>query len=68
MTEPYVTLSHCWGDIELLKLEAKTITRLSAGIEVSILRQTFQDAVRVALRLGVRHLWIDSLCILQDSK
>ncbi|KAG7294527.1 hypothetical protein NEMBOFW57_004602 [Staphylotrichum longicolle] len=29
---------------------------------------TFQDAVHVTRRLGFRYLWIDSLCILQDSK
>jgi Heterokaryon incompatibility protein (HET) len=28
----------------------------------------FQDAVRVCRRLGIRYLWIDSLCIIQDSK
>ncbi len=30
--------------------------------------QNFQDAVLVTRLLGLRYLWIDSLCIIQDSK
>ena len=32
------------------------------------LPHTFRDAVHVTRRLGIRHLWIDSLCIMQDSR
>ena len=32
------------------------------------LPRTFKDAILVARRLSVRYLWIDRLCILQDSK
>jgi hypothetical protein len=32
------------------------------------LSQTFQDAIMITRRLGIKYLWIDSLCILQDSK
>ena len=38
-----------------------------AGIPSRELPQTFQDAIRVTRRLQIRYLWIDSLCILQDS-
>jgi hypothetical protein len=31
------------------------------------LPRTFQDAVLVTRRLGVKYLWIDSLCIIQDD-
>ena len=30
--------------------------------------RTFQDAVIITRKLGIRYLWIDSLCILQDSR
>ncbi|KAK3064219.1 hypothetical protein LTS18_009105 [Coniosporium uncinatum] len=30
--------------------------------------QTFQDATYVARKLGVRLLWIDSFCIVQDDE
>ncbi|KAF1912273.1 heterokaryon incompatibility protein-domain-containing protein [Ampelomyces quisqualis] len=32
------------------------------------LSKSFRDGVRIALSLDLRYLWIDSLCILQDSK
>ena len=45
----------------------QTLSELSTGIEVWILPQTFKDTVNVALQLGVKYLWIDFLCIFQDS-
>ncbi|KAI4201731.1 MAG: hypothetical protein LQ350_003085 [Teloschistes chrysophthalmus] len=37
------------------------------GIPLSGLPRTFQDAIFVTRKLGVRFLWIDSLCIIQNS-
>lgn len=31
------------------------------------LTKTFQDAIQIALSLGLQYLWIDSLCIIQSS-
>ncbi|KAJ9131821.1 Heterokaryon incompatibility protein [Pleurostoma richardsiae] len=36
-------------------------------IALTDLPATFRDAVGITRRLGVRYLWIDSLCILQDK-
>jgi hypothetical protein len=38
------------------------------GIEISDLSLTFQDAIEVTLELQIQYLWIDSLCIIQDSE
>ncbi|KAI7783421.1 hypothetical protein LA080_011982 [Diaporthe eres] len=38
-----------------------------AGIDLRETPQTFIDAVNIARRLGLRYLWIDSLCICQDD-
>ncbi|XXH01530.1 hypothetical protein Hte_007890 [Hypoxylon texense] len=40
---------------------------VSIGISFVELPKTFQDAVRLARFLGIDYLWIDSLCIIQDS-
>ena len=40
---------------------------LNSGLDVSVLLQTLQDAIEVTRRLGYRCLWVDALCILQDS-
>ncbi|PQE26592.1 hypothetical protein CJF30_00001352 [Rutstroemia sp. NJR-2017a BBW] len=38
-----------------------------SGTRLSHFPQTFQDAISITQRLGIRYLWIDSLCIIQDS-
>lgn len=64
----YVTLSHCWGNAHVFKLERRNFMALRASIPVDKLPRTFQDAMHIVRRLGYRYLWIDSLCIIQDSK
>ena len=63
----YATLSHCWGDSHVSKLTSKSLYQLQEGIAISELGQTFQDAIFAAGTLGIQFIWIDSLCILQDS-
>ncbi|KAK4215088.1 heterokaryon incompatibility protein-domain-containing protein, partial [Rhypophila decipiens] len=65
----YITLSHRWGDPSKMpiKLTQDTLERLRIGISLDSLPRTFQDAVTVTRNLGYHYLWIDSLCILQDS-
>lgn len=67
MQGEYATLSYCWGSVQPATLTSGTVGRLSAGIGVGDLPQTFQDAIRLTYQLGIRYLWIDSLCILQDD-
>lgn len=67
----YVTLSHCWGKTKsplLLTQETYASHTSLNGIPVSQLPRTFQDAIMVTRKLGVRYLWVDSLCIIQDSE
>ncbi|KAG0645597.1 hypothetical protein D0Z07_8631 [Hyphodiscus hymeniophilus] len=64
----YMTLSHCWGKSNFLRLTAETQPDLRGGISTTILPRTFQDAIETAKYLGAKYLWIDSLCIIQDSK
>ena len=63
----YFTLSHAWGSGPTYKLTQSNLARLQAGIPLSELPQTFRDAVQVTRSLNTRYLWIDSLCIIQDS-
>lgn len=37
------------------------------GVAISALYKTFREAINLTRRLGVRYLWIDSLCILQGD-
>ncbi|KAF7874912.1 hypothetical protein EAF04_002086 [Stromatinia cepivora] len=66
-TQKYMTLSHCWGCSKPLRLLKETFEQLQKGIPTSSLPKTFSDTVKVVRTLGIRYLWIDSLCIFQDS-
>ncbi|KAI1421302.1 heterokaryon incompatibility protein-domain-containing protein [Xylaria sp. FL1777] len=66
----YVALSHPWGDKrehEHYCTTRQNINHHKAGIQIDILPNTFKDAIKVTRELGVRYLWIDSLCIVQGE-
>lgn len=67
---PYVSLSHCWGTGPVekkLRLLGSTEDLLRRGLPLSRLPRLFRDAVEIAERLRIRYIWIDRLCIIQDS-
>ena len=66
-TGPYCTLSHRWGKGEFVNLRSETLHKLERGISTSSLSKKFQDAIYAVRSLGVHYLWIDALCIIQDS-
>ncbi|KAE9366635.1 HET-domain-containing protein, partial [Stipitochalara longipes BDJ] len=62
----YVTLSHCWGDpSKVPKTVRMTLTQHQKRI--TGLSKTFEDAIEVTRQIGVRYLWIDSFCIIQQD-
>lgn len=63
----YVTLSHCWGNTKHILLTSATCRALSDGIPITSLARNFRDAMQIAEFLGFQFIWIDSLCIMQDS-
>lgn len=69
-TIPYLTLSHSWALTgSSLRLTTKTIDdwQRPEGIPIDGLARTFLDAMRITQKLGYRYIWVDSLCIMQDS-
>ncbi|KAL2073917.1 hypothetical protein VTL71DRAFT_11243 [Oculimacula yallundae] len=68
----WMTLSHCWGQWGArenpILVKANLQERCEAGLKVSELPQTFQDTLEIAGWFGINWLWIDCLCIIQDSK
>jgi hypothetical protein len=63
----YIALSYVWGEPQAHSTTQDRLEMYQGGIELSALPQTIRDAIRVTHSLGYRFLWIDSLCILQDS-
>jgi hypothetical protein len=64
----YAALSHCWGQILPIKTTKATLSKYTDKIELSELPKTFQETIDIVRRLGIRYLWIDTLCIVQDDK
>jgi hypothetical protein len=64
---PYITLSHRWGGTTPLQLTRQLVSRPQPTFLVADMPTTFQDVLQVSKRLGIRYLWIDSLCIIQDK-
>lgn len=52
----------------MLRLLEDNLESFIRGIPIADLPNTVRDAVSIAQWLGVRYLWIDSLCIVQDFK
>ena len=63
----YVTISYRWETTDVYKLTLGSVDQLIAGIPYGLLTQTFQDVIMLTRALGCKYIWIDSLCILQDS-
>ncbi|KAK6820839.1 HET-domain-containing protein [Apiospora arundinis] len=68
-TPDYIALSHCWGGTltEEFKTISESLQSRLRGIPHDSLTPSFQDAVTITRSLGIRYLWIDALCIIQDS-
>ncbi|KAI0436362.1 heterokaryon incompatibility protein-domain-containing protein [Xylaria telfairii] len=65
---PYLTLSYRWAPNPSLLLLTSNIIEFRRGKPIDGLPQLFKDLVVVAQRLSIRYIWIDALCIIQDSR
>lgn len=59
-------MSHRWSPQPSLLLSKDTTDELRQGFDAARLPAAIQDATSVCKRLGVRYLWVDTLCILQN--
>ncbi|CAH0024429.1 unnamed protein product [Clonostachys rhizophaga] len=67
-TISYCALSYCWGALPQLTTTKSTFQQYSLqGIPLHELTKVFKDAIEVCHTFGIRYLWIDALCIIQDD-
>lgn len=50
-----------------MQLTSQTVNESKQKVFFNDLPKTFQDAVTICVALDINYIWIDSLCILQDS-
>jgi Heterokaryon incompatibility protein (HET) len=63
----YITLSHRWANYDLIKTTSTILQKQMTEITLHALPKTLQDAVFITRKLGIRFLWIDCICIIQDD-
>lgn len=63
----YSALSYSWGKTQQTRTLHENIKSHMTGILIKSLPQTIQDAIETTRKLKIPYLWIDSLCIIQDS-
>jgi hypothetical protein len=65
--EEYATLSYCWGKAYQPISTPYNLKHRRKVLHLTNLPPVFQDAITITRNLGHKYLWINSLCILQDS-
>lgn len=65
----YVTLSYRWtAETNVISMKGHNKAIYQDSIPAEGLPQVYKDAATFARAIGVRYVWIDSLCIIQDSR
>ncbi|OAL42935.1 HET-domain-containing protein [Pyrenochaeta sp. DS3sAY3a] len=64
----YCALSYSWGFSKPFVMTSSNIVDFQREIHTKELPQTIKDVVQIARAIGVRYLWIDALCIMQDGR
>ncbi|KAF2450634.1 hypothetical protein P171DRAFT_426964 [Karstenula rhodostoma CBS 690.94] len=63
----YAALSYVWTDDEL-KLSTGRLDAMQRDLPRDTLPKAIDEAISMAKAIGFRYLWVDNLCILQDSE
>ncbi|OCK90803.1 HET-domain-containing protein [Cenococcum geophilum 1.58] len=63
----YATLSYCWGGQQPHQTTTARLQEYTQALPFEQLPASIRDAIFLARALLIPYLWIDSLCIIQDS-
>ncbi|KAH8822011.1 heterokaryon incompatibility protein-domain-containing protein [Xylogone sp. PMI_703] len=63
----YAVLSHCCGGVVSPLLTTENLESFQKSISYCNLPANCRDAICITRQLGIQYLWIDSLCIIQNS-
>ncbi|KAF1988696.1 hypothetical protein K402DRAFT_327933 [Aulographum hederae CBS 113979] len=67
---PYLSLSYCWGKLPNPNSVATTTANFQQRltcISPSDIPRAISDNLVTTKKLGFRYLWVDAICIIQDS-
>ena len=63
----YVALSYCWGGDDSMRLTRANLDAWQQAIKIVQLPKTLRDAIISTRLLGLKYLWVDRICIIQDD-
>ncbi|EEU44543.1 uncharacterized protein NECHADRAFT_85196 [Fusarium vanettenii 77-13-4] len=63
----WVALSHRWATNQIHILRSSKVAAYHIAIPPSEVSPTIRDATHVTRALGIRYLWVDCMCIIQDD-
>jgi hypothetical protein len=63
----YVYLLYMWGVAPRVTTNKSNLTAHMHGLRIEWLPETIRHAITIVRRLNIRYLWVDALCIVQDS-
>ncbi|UKZ60273.1 uncharacterized protein TrAtP1_001556 [Trichoderma atroviride] len=65
----YLIFSYCWGaSNDRSKTTRANIEQRRESILIAALPESIRDAIAVTKLMGVRYLWVDAICIIQEDK
>ena len=64
----YAALSYCWGGPQKSALVQNNLDQYRCCLPMDEISQSIKDAIKVVRAVGMRYLWVDALCIIQDSE
>lgn len=63
----YAALSYCWGGDQPYKTTMSNLNSYTQDLASVVFPKTLSDAIKVCRKVGLRYIWIDALCIVQDD-
>lgn len=63
----YVALSYVWGKNQAYVLKTAAFSAMKEELDNNLVSGSIADAIFVCRELGFSYLWVDALCIIQDS-
>ncbi|OCL10927.1 HET-domain-containing protein [Glonium stellatum] len=68
LVDNYVALSYCWGPNQTCFTTKRNLNAHLQRLDMNTLSRTIQDAILVTRRMNIKYLWVDAMCIIQDSE
>ena len=68
VTLRYATLSHCWGSAEDASVWRRTAVADNGVVDIGRAPRILSDTIALLWALDIHYLWVDAICIDQDSQ